>query len=240
MLQRLDRASAAFRTLAFRHYVLAQKVVGSNSIGSAGKTFEQMQASFLRHPHGESNAAKHRMHEYTSFKYSNFVGLGTQAVVDDAKATAMGSSLTSLDDIGFENVSYDDGDSDLRSPSEAILLELGRSIAEMDMESLLDLFDTDNCRIEHPPGTLVSFGHHIDACSPSAPRWPDISLNLFAYMWPLSFSSFVRSAPSIAIPRAQNQGVLPKFAEEASRHPFVSHPGENRNRCYRCLGCGPF
>ena len=162
-LQRLDRASAAFRTLAFRHYVLAQKVVGSNSIGSAGKTFEQMQASFLRHPHGESNAAKHRMHEYTSFKYSNFVGLGTQAVVDDAKTTAMGSSLNSLDDIGFQDGSYDDGDSDLRSPSEAILLELGRSIAEMDMDSFLDLFDTDNCRIEQPTATLPYLGPKIRA-----------------------------------------------------------------------------
>jgi len=152
-LQRLDRASASFRTLSFRHYALAQRTIGSNSMGSAGKSFEQMQASFLPHPNQVSNTAKYRTHEYTNVKYGKFVGLGTQAVVDDAKASA-----------GYAfDLDYND-DENSHPASKELLAALERSFVETDVQAFVNLFDTSsNCRVEHPSGTLAYLGTRVSA-----------------------------------------------------------------------------
>jgi len=153
-LQRLDRASASFRTLSFRHYALAQRTIGSNSMGSAGKSFEQMQRSFLEHPNQKSNTAKYRTHEYTNVKYASFIGLGTQAVVDDAFA---------LDYTGCDNHDDDPSGSVVRPASKKILAALERSFVGADVQAFVDLFDPTNCRIEHPPGTLAYIGTKVRA-----------------------------------------------------------------------------
>jgi len=153
-VQRLDRVSAAWRTMCFRHYVLAERTIGSNSMGSAGKSFEQMQGTFQNHPSGEHNAAKYRMHEYTNVKYASFVGLGTQAIMDGAKA-AVGHDDDMLDNIGYEEHCEQ---SNSKQISKYLLLEIERCFVESDTEAFMELFDTSNCRIEHPPGTLAYLG----------------------------------------------------------------------------------
>lgn len=155
-LQRLDRASSSFRTMSFRHYALAERTIGSNSMGSAGKSFEHMQRSFLRHPSGEYNAAKYRVHEYTNVKYASFVGLGTQAVLDDA---ASRNDALALDSAGYVG---DDGVEEAALSSN-FLVEMERCFVESDVQAFVDLFDTSNCRIEHPPGTLPYLGANVKA-----------------------------------------------------------------------------
>jgi hypothetical protein len=154
-LQRLDHALASFRTLSFRHYALAQRTIGFNSMGSAGKSLEQMQSSFLLHPNQEFNTAKYRTHDYTNAKYTSFVGLaGTQAVVvDDVKASA--GYAFALDYIGYDD---DEDSGGVVCPAlKEILAALERSLVEADVQAFADLFDATNCRIEHPPGTLVAY-----------------------------------------------------------------------------------
>ncbi|KAL7453349.1 hypothetical protein ACHAWC_005021 [Mediolabrus comicus] len=158
-LQRLDRASSAFRTMCFRHYTLAERTIGSNSMGSAGKSFEQMQGSFLRHPCGEYNAAKYRVHEYTNVKCAEFVGLGTQAVIDDAKASAGHDNDEALDKIGY----VEEDEHEQRQLSNKLLTELERCFVDSNVEAFLDLFNTSNCRIEHPLGTLPYLGKKVKA-----------------------------------------------------------------------------
>ena len=160
-LQRLDRASASFRALSFGHYVLAQRIIGSDSMGSAGKSFEMMQSTFLPHPNPKSNAAKHRMHEYTNVKYTSFIGLGTQAVEDSAKASVIHAfdldDSIRYDDIE-EKTEEKDGDGAIYPESKEILVALERSFVKADAEAFLNLFDTDNCCVEHPPGTHTYVG----------------------------------------------------------------------------------
>ena len=135
-LQRLDRASAAFRVLTFRHYVLAQRTIGCNSMGSAGKSFEQMERAFVSHPDPESNASKFRLHEYTNAKYTGLVGRGVQAVYDEAVPKEEELPHT----VGTDT-----------APSARLLERLGRSFVEADADAFVGLFDLDDCRVEHPP-----------------------------------------------------------------------------------------
>jgi len=131
-------------------------------MGSAGKSFEQMQGSFLRHPSDEYNAAKYRVHEYTNVKYASFVGLGTQAVLDDANA-ASGNDVMTLDKAGYED---DDKGSNCREEaalSSNFLAELERCFVESDVQAFVELFNTADCRIEHPPGTLPYLGAKVKA-----------------------------------------------------------------------------
>ncbi len=161
-LQRLDRASASFRTMGFRHYVLAERTIGSNSMGSAGKSFEQMTRAFLKHPSAEYNHAKYRVHEYTNVKYASFIGLGTQAVLDDAN-TAIGNDVMVRDRVGY--VDDDEGSNcgEVPALSSNFLVELGRCFVEADVQAFVVLFNTDNCRVEHPPGTLPYLGPNVKA-----------------------------------------------------------------------------
>ncbi len=161
-LQRLDRASASFRTMGFRHYVLAERTIGSNSMGSAGKSFEQMQGAFLKHPSAEYNHAKYRVHEYTNVKYASFIGLGTQAVLDDAN-TVVGNDVMAQDGVGY--VDDDKGSNCGEEPalSSNFLVEVERCFVESDVQAFVELFNTDNCRVEHPPGTLPYLGPKVKA-----------------------------------------------------------------------------
>lgn len=159
-LQRLDRASASFRTMCFRHYALAERTIGSNSMGSAGKSFEQMQGSFLKHPSAKHNAAKYRVHEYTNVKYASFVGLGTQAVLDDAN-TASGNDVTALDKMGYEDDCEESNCREEVALSSKLLVEMERCFVESDVQAFVELFNTSNSRIEHPPGTLPYLGTKV-------------------------------------------------------------------------------
>eukprot|EP00985_Skeletonema_marinoi_P006878 scaffold3011_cov130-Skeletonema_marinoi.AAC.3 len=161
-LQRLDRASASFRTMCFRHYALAERTIGSNSMGSAGKSFEQMQGSFLKHPSVKYNAAKYRVHEYTNVKYASFVGLGTQAVLDDANA-ALGNDDTALDKVGYKDFDEESNYQEEAALSSNFLAEMERCFVESDVQAFVELFNTSNCRIEHPPATLPYLGAKVKA-----------------------------------------------------------------------------
>ncbi|KAK1742233.1 hypothetical protein QTG54_006798 [Skeletonema marinoi] len=161
-LQRLDRASASFRTMCFRHYALAERTIGSNSMGSAGKSFEQMQGSFLKHPSVKYNAAKYRVHEYTNVKYASFVGLGTQAVLDDANA-ALGNDDTALDKVGYKDFDEESSCQEEAALSSNFLAEMERCFVESDVQAFVELFNTSNCRIEHPPATLPYLGAKVKA-----------------------------------------------------------------------------
>lgn len=152
-LERMDRASAAFRTFAFRHYALAQRTIGSNSMGSAGKTFEQMQGAFLHHPNRESNTSKYRTHEYTNVKYASFIGLGTQCVSDSIKGM-YGSNIS------FNTFGFSSGESPV---SDNMLKDIEECFVKGDVNGFVELFNTSNCRIEHPPGTLPYLGTKVRA-----------------------------------------------------------------------------
>ena len=57
-LCRLEQFESSFRSFCFGHYAIAQRTIGSNSIGSAGKDFAHMQRGFLESACAEYNRCK--------------------------------------------------------------------------------------------------------------------------------------------------------------------------------------
>ena len=145
-LCRLELFENSFRSFSFGHYLIAQRTLGSSSIGSAGKSFEHMQSGFVKPFSQEYNAMKFLLHEYTSMKYDSMVGKGVLNIVDYAKNNS---------DVDDESTVVSTLSHHSFCPaSDEVLQKLAWSFQDREVEKFAELFGTDDCFIEHPQNTL--------------------------------------------------------------------------------------